>query len=164
MPRKKPKSQIEITVDTREQLPYPFDTIKSEHFDHTVISKGMKTGDYGLTMTSTKKEDHIVLERKSLADLYSSLTSNRLRFEKEIVRMTEFGYAAVIVEADWQAILNPNSALTRPTLVRPKSIAGTMIAWEQRHNIHFHLCPTRAFAERFTFRMLERWARDHILA
>jgi len=140
-----------IIKDTREKLAFDFHRINPPP---KVEISTLRTGDY----TLKGFVNQITIERKSLEDLFMSLGKQRQRFERTIKRMQDFTYAAVIVEADWIQILrNPPFR----SQMNPKAIYASIIAWEQRHHISFWMCPNRAFAEKATYRILERFYRDH---
>lgn len=89
------KPSFTIICDTREQLSYDF-----KLYNQKVIWKGIKTGDYScMTETEDYSISGICIERKSHADCYSSLGGGRERLEAEFQRMSEFEYAAFVVEA-----------------------------------------------------------------
>ncbi len=69
-----------ITVDSREQHPYDFQgiTAAGRPVEVTTITAGLKSGDYSIA----GYEDAVAVERKSLSDLYGTLTSGRDRFRK----------------------------------------------------------------------------------
>lgn len=162
MATKTASQPMTIKVDTREQLAYDFASVKSPQIPFEVVRDTLETGDYSAAVPLTAtKADMIVIERKSLADLYSTLGHGRERFEREFQRMSEYGYAAVVVEATWEQIADPNKHLKHPTLLVPKTVVATLIAWSQRYGVHVFTCPGRVFAEKLTYRLLERWARDH---
>lgn len=143
-----------IIIDTQERTRihrgYTFDIIKPAP---PTIIRGLKTGDYSLE----GYEDRITIERKSKTDLYGSIGNGRDRFEREMDRMSSFEFAAVVVEAEWGDIIkNPP---TRSGL-KPVSVLATVIAWMQRYNVHWITCPNRIFAEKTTYRLLDRWYRD----
>ena len=151
-----------IAVDTREQRPYDFGSVTEPviAFDHTrhVETRTLPTGDY----SAVGYESEIAIERKSLSDAYGSFGTGRSRFEREIIRMSEFvkrgGYAAVVIEAEWsELLLNPPRHSAK---MRPKSIVASIIAWGQRHGVQFWTVPGREFGERLTHRLIERFVRD----
>lgn len=142
---------MKIITDTREQTPYTFTSITPRP---DVIKATLRTGDYSLSGF----EDQITIERKSLSDTFGTFGRGRRRFVKELERMAEYDFAAVVIEADWSTILrNPP---TRSKL-SPTSVYASVIAWMQRHDVHFIMCPNRAFAEKTTYRLLERYWKDH---
>ena len=153
MPRTKNKNKNILPIiirDTREQYGYQFDTINPRPI---VLDKALKTGDYSIKGLETE----ITIERKSLPDAYGTFGKGRHRFEHELQRMTEMNFAAVIIEADWFTILrNP----PQQSQMNPKAVYASIIAWAQRYDVPFFTCPNRAFAEKTTFRLLERYWND----
>ena len=139
-----------IVIDTREQAPYTFDSINPKP---NTITLGLKTGDYSLDGF----EDRITIERKSLSDLYGSVGMGRDRFEREIARMVDMYFAAVVIEADWKTIIQNPPVRSK---MSPKSVLATICAWMQRYRVHWIACPNRMFAEKITYRLLDRWYRD----
>ncbi len=161
-----PSPPLVIGVDKREKKSYryTFECMRSVAvLPYEVHIMHLVTGDYtSLQPAPTSYEDQIVIERKSLADLYTTLGTHRDRFEHEWERMSVFGHAAVVIEATWDQIMQPNSYLRHESQLPPKSVFATLIAWSQRYGVHVHAVPGRDFAERMVFRMLERWQRDQI--
>jgi ERCC4-type nuclease len=154
-----------ITVDTREQQPWDFRSVVIAAVPFEVVTAALETGDYAALGDSllAKPADQAVIERKSLVDLYHSVSQGRVRLEAEFKRMQAYGYAALVVEADLATVMRPNDALRHKTYMQPKALLASLLAWSQRYGVHLHFCPDRLFAERFTHRLLERWARDHFL-
>ncbi len=73
-----PKPEPTIIIDTREQTPFTF--------AGPARVAGLKTADY----TIEGYEDIVGLERKSLDDLIACLSSQRERFERELLRARDF--------------------------------------------------------------------------
>jgi hypothetical protein len=71
--------------------------------------------------------------------------------------MAGYQFAAVIIEADWHTIVRRPPARSK---LNPKTVLASIIAWSQRFRVHFFTCPDRHFAERFTYRLLDRFYRD----
>lgn len=140
---------MKIIIDSREQRPYRFAFSEED----VILVSTLKTGDYSLD----GYEDKITIERKSLSDFFLSCGRNRKRFEAEIKRMADMAYAAVIVEADWETIIHRPPTRSK---LNPKAIYATVIAWQIRYGVHFWMCPNRAFAEKTTYRILERYEKD----
>lgn len=160
-----PKHQAQaltIRVDTREQDPFTFASVNMPVLPFTVVRGTLRTGDYADdARVDLPPAEQAVVERKSLADLYGTMSRGRERFERECERLAEFGHAALVIEATWAEILNPNAFLPHATQMNPKSVAAGLIAYSQRYGVHIWDCPGRRFAEQVTHRILERWARDH---
>lgn len=119
-------------------------------------SMTLESGDYSILGHS----DKISIERKSLEDLYSTLTHGRERFERELTRLQEMQFSAVIVEASLETIISRPPPNTR---VVPKSIYSSIIAYQQRYpRTHWLSCDSRRLAEKTAFRILERYWIDNI--
>ena len=142
---------FEILIDSREKKPYSFSSITPPPATHICT---LKTGDYSLSNLS----DEVTIERKSLSDLYSTLGRGRKRFIRELERMQRYNYAAVIIESSWLGIIRNPPPRSR---LNPKTIYASIVAWQIRYNIHFWTVPNRAFGEKTTYRLLDRYFRDH---
>lgn len=146
-----------ITVDTREQAPFTFGGLLADArqgrqpIEVATVRRGLPSGDYSLEGF----ESQIAIERKSLSDLFHSLGHDRGRFKREIARLAVMRFAAVVVEADWSAILNSPPEYTR---FSPKIVFRTVLAWQlQFPAVHWWMCTGRRLAEITTFRLLERF-------
>ena len=147
-----------ILVDSREQLPYEFANMQCSNgktaWAIATVVRGLPSGDY----TFDGLEHEVVVERKSLSDLYGSLgKKGRDRFKAEFVRMNELKFAAVVIEAELADVF-----LNKPPYSRlsPKSVIRTYLAWSQRYTkVHWYFAINREVAERMTFLILDRYAR-----
>lgn len=139
-----------IVTDTREQRPYTFECISPQP---VVEVSTLKVGDYSLKGF----ESQITIERKSLIDAYGTFGRGRQRFQRELENMVLFQFAAVIIEADWDTIVRRPPARSK---LDPKAVVASIAAWSQRFKVHFWTCPNREFAERWTYRLLERFWKD----
>ena len=82
-----------IFQDTREQKPL--------EFDNQTRTKGMNFGDYRLVGSSVR------IERKSIADFWSSMTGGFKRFEREIIRAKEAdSYLVILIEGTYEELEN----------------------------------------------------------
>jgi DNA excision repair protein ERCC-4 len=149
-----------VLIDQREKAPYFFHGLRagsSRSYRPLVVNyklAHLKTGDYSISGL----ENLICIERKSLADLYSTLGSNRDRFEAEHERMTEFSFAAVVVEASIGTVLKSPPKESR---LLPKSVYGTYIAWSMRYGVPWIFAEDRRLAEKTTFKLLEKFFEEH---
>ena len=142
--------EFTIIIDTREAKPYSFETINPMPL---IEYKKLATGDY-----SVKGMEHLVTcERKSLADIFSSCGQGRERFQREFERLSQFRFAALVIEADLETIYRTPPSRSK---IDPKNILRTIIAWHMRHNVKVWPCPTRGFAEKLTYLLLKRFADD----
>ncbi len=154
-----------VCIDTREQLPYEFTGITNKtRRSGKLITKDivvrsqectLASGDYSLLGF----EDKVAVERKSKADAYGTFGRGRARFERELERLNEMDFAAVLVECEWNALVRhppKNSKLS------PKSVDRSILAWMQRYiRVHWIFRPTRFDAERTCLRILDRFYIDY---
>ena len=139
-----------IVRDSREQRPYSF----SQWTSIKPVTHKLPAGDYSVAGL----EHRIAIERKSLIDAYGTFGSGRARFERELARLAEIDFAAVIIEASmWQALMYPPARVQKFT---PKCFNRAWICWAQRFGVHFIFCETRDLAQRQTYLLLERFWRD----
>ena len=140
-----------IIQDTREQAPYTFACITPPPLVEVAT---LASGDYSIKGL----EDQVGIERKSILDAFGTFGQGRQRFEKELGRLAQMRFAAVVIEAPWeQIILQP----PRRSKLNPKTIHASIVAWQIRYRtIHFWTCPNREFAERTTYRLLKRFWDD----
>lgn len=90
------KELIPVTIDTREQRPWPLDPTRF------AVTRGtLHTGDYALT----GYESQICLERKGLGDWVQTVIADWIRFRKELYRLAGFDMAAIVVEATVEDVL-----------------------------------------------------------
>lgn len=148
-----------IIIDNREQRPFFYSHADSYAFPGLSFQFGtLQTGDYSISgYTSPDCKHSICVERKSLADLFGSMGRGRERLEREFIRMHEFDYAALIIEADLRTIIKDPPIASS---MNPKSVFRSLLAFSQRYNIHVWPCPSRIFAERCTYLILKRFWDD----
>jgi hypothetical protein len=149
-----------VLIDHREKAPFSFTGFRADARDGgaaLTVPTGaaiLVTGDYSLHGFV----DRVAVERKSLADLYHTIGQDRQRFVEELKRLNQLDRAAVVVEADWSAILHhppPNSRLP------PKTVFRSILAWQGHYpRVHWWMMPDRRAAEMVTLRFLERFVRD----
>lgn len=147
-----------IAVDTREQLPFEFESIKAAGKPVIVSTERvtLTSGDYSII----GHEEAVAVERKTLADLYGTLTAGRDRFERELERLAGYEFSAVVVEADWHQIVDGPLFVMR---ANPASIVGTIHAWQQRYpKTHWLPAGSRLLAEQATYGVLRRYWTDRV--
>jgi DNA excision repair protein ERCC-4 len=89
--------EMVVLVDTREK-----DPLDLSGYRVRVKRAGLPTGDYSV------KGHHragVIIERKSIADLYCCMASQRTRFFAQLDRMAEFDYAVLMVEGAFERVL-----------------------------------------------------------
>lgn len=149
-----------IMIDSREQLPYEFEGLTADASQERrpliiPTERGtLPTGDYAV-----KGYPKGIIERKSLADLYHSISQGRANFVERLERMCmTCDFAAIVVEAGWDEILAAPPPFTQ---YNPKSLCRTIQAWMTRYTlVQWCMLPSRRHAELFTFRLLQRYYLD----
>ena len=140
-------SKFIIAVDTREQRPYTFENIK---LPPEVIVQTLQTGDYSIAGL----DNLVCVERKSLADLFSSVGTGRARFEREMVRMSKMDYAALVIESSMAGIFtNPPSR----SKMNPRAVFRTLLSWSIKYNIHVWPAWNREAGEKITYILLKNF-------
>lgn len=160
-PRKPIVLPLDVIIDTREQAPYPFtelpDSADGRPQRVRSTTRGtLQTGDYSLA----NLQKYFTLERKSLADLYSTLGQDRDRFKREFERMAVMHYAAVVIEATPEQLQSPGSFFPDwRSQLHPHSVMGTIEAWEiQFPNVHWILAGDRRGGELWAVEAMKRFA------
>ncbi|MGH3546967.1 MAG: ERCC4 domain-containing protein [Pseudonocardiaceae bacterium] len=138
-------AELQIVVDSHEQYAYRFANQQVQ-----TVHRALPCGDYGVTA-----EGRLVaaVERKSLPDLVSSLTSGKLRFA--LTELSALPRAAVVVEDRYSAIFKLDRV--RPAVVAD-GLAELQVRWPA---VALVFCETRPLAEEWTYRYLaaaHNWA------
>ena len=131
---------MKVVIDTREQLPYEFEDS---------ITRTLQTGDYSIF----GYENRITVERKSKADAYGSIGRGRTRYVKELERLSEIDYSAIVVEASLSNFVEP----PRFSQLNPKSAINSLLAWSMRYGVHIYFADNRVMGNLLTVRILERY-------
>jgi ERCC4-type nuclease len=99
-------------------------------------------------------EDEFQIERKSIPDLFGTLSGRREKFEAEVKRLHEdCEFSTIMVEGDLGAILKYGE-----TGLNAASVIGTIAAWKIRYpRVHWDLMQSRAAAERWAFRLMKKF-------
>ncbi len=141
---------LEILVDSHERYAWRFEKQQA-----TTARRPLPAGDYGVAVDD---ELVAVVERKSLADLTSTLTSGKLRFL--LADLAAMPRAAVVVEDRWSAVFK----LDR---VRPSVVADGLAEAQVRYpTVPIVFCETRPLAQEWAYRFLgaavaHRGATEH---
>jgi ERCC4-type nuclease len=116
-------------VDTREK--YPFDFSRFRNWISDTKSHALKVGDYSVE----GMENLLVLERKTLTDLITTVIQERKRFFKQCEKMTKYRWRALLIEASYEAIKTPYDYDEYNTLAHPNAVSGTLDALEASYGI-----------------------------
>jgi hypothetical protein len=139
LPTQRASGQVlEIVVDSHERYPWKFSAQQA-----TTVRRALPAGDYAV-----EADGRVVasVERKSLPDLVSTLTSGKLRYL--LAALTELPRAAVVVEDRWSAVFKLNR-------VRPSVVAEGLAEAQVRYpSVPIVFCETRPLAQEWTYRFL----------
>jgi hypothetical protein len=131
-------ADLEIVVDIRERYPFTFADRQA-----TTRRAPLSAGDYGLIVDGLLQAS---VERKSLADLVSSLTTGKLKFQ--LIELSAIPRAAVVVEERYSRVFK----LDR---VRPSVVADGIAECQIRFpTVPIVFCDTRKLAQEWTYRFL----------
>lgn len=87
---------LKVLIDTREQRPWAFPPA-----DFETESATLPEGDYTLAGAFGR----LAIERKSLGDFVGTVIGNWIRFRKELIRLSGYDLAVIVVEADLADVL-----------------------------------------------------------
>ena len=107
-----------ILVDTREQT--PFDFSRFEGWFAGIEKRALKIGDYSVAGL----EDHCVVERKSLADLIHSLTTERSVFVGRLRLMSRYSNRLLVVTAALSDVKSSQTCIS----ANPNRVTQSLIA------------------------------------
>ncbi len=123
---------MNIIIDSREQKPLSFT-------GHKTIRRKLEEGDYNTIWL----EDTIVIERKSLQDLYGSIIQDHERFKKEIIRARDKGKDFYIfLEGTLEEFYYLNWS-KRERRISPQVLRKIINTMKERYNLIFIECNTR---------------------
>jgi hypothetical protein len=140
-------TDLEILVDAHERYPYRFASQQV-----STARRALRCGDYAVEVDGAVAA---AVERKSLSDLISSLTSGRLRYA--VSELAALPRAAVVVEDRYSQVFA--QAHVRPALVAD-GLAELQVRWP---TVPLVFCETRKLAEEWTYRYLaaaRTWVGD----
>ena len=138
-----------IFEDTREQLPLKFP--KSQK----VIRQKLDYGDYSALVND--KKCPIVFERKSLGDLFGTLTSGHKRFRKEITRCKDDGsHLIIIIEKPYMDI----RAGYKYSKMKGETITKMLHTLMIKHKVPFMPMNSRREMARYIYDFYTSWEKN----
>ena len=143
---------MEILIDTREQLPWEFKSIKTS-------PKALKTGDYSLRFLDQDFDNDIALERKTLDDFVGCCGIHRKRFERELERSMEMPHFFIIIEGSWKEI----EMGYYHSKINPNSVIGSILSWQIKYGCHIILAENRTRAKRLALKIFENYLRNKVV-
>ena len=132
-----------IITDTREQRPYTL-TIPDKY---EIIRRALPAGDYSIEGLETL----ISIERKSLDDWIGTILNSRGRFRRELLKLQNYCFAAVVIEGSVSDIL----AGSYISNVKPDALLGMSCQLMLQYSpIHFVYAGDRPHAARMVSELL----------
>lgn len=129
---------FEIVVDTRERYAWNFSKQQA-----TTTKRALSAGDYAVEVGGSVVA---AVERKSLPDLVSTLTSGKLRYL--LADLSTVPRAALVIEDRWSSVFK----LDR---VRPSVVADGLAEAQVRYpTVPIVFCETRQLAQEWAYRFL----------
>lgn len=136
---------LDILVDSHERYAWKFDQQQA-----TTTRRALPAGDYAVAFDG---EIIAAVERKSLADLLSTLTTGKLRYL--LADLATVPRAALVVEDRWSSVFK----LDR---VRPAVVADGLAESQVRFpTVPIVFCETRKLAQEWTYRFLGAAVAHH---
>ncbi|MDD3847672.1 MAG: ERCC4 domain-containing protein [Smithellaceae bacterium] len=118
-----------VLIDTREK--YPFDFSRFSNWIAASKKQALKAGDYSVE----GMESLLILERKTLTDLITTVIQERTRFFKQCEKMSRYRWKALLIEASYEDIKTQYDEDEYNTLAHPNAVSGTLDALEARYGI-----------------------------
>jgi hypothetical protein len=131
-------ADLEIVVDSHERYGYKFGGQQV-----TTRRAALAAGDYGVLLDGGL---YAAVERKSLGDLVSSLTTGKLKYQ--LGDLAALPLAAVVVEERYSQVFKHHHV--RPAVIAD-GLAECQVRWP---SVPILFCETRALAEEWTYRFL----------
>lgn len=136
-----------LVVDTREQ-----DALFKRPLKGLVMVRDtIPAGDYSVRGF----ESEIVIERKSINDLYGSMFGDWDRESKKLLQIAEYRRKWLLIEGPESEVLKFQQFST----VHPNSMRGRLVSIQIRLGIPIYYAATRKDAERFVLDMLTKYYR-----
>lgn len=144
-----------ILIDSREKLPLEFKIIGNVSKVEVI---GLPFGDY-TAMLEDGTQVPICFDRKTLEDLYSTLTSGIDRFKREIEKSKRCNFLLyLIIEGTLSDIENGNGATY--SSIEPQSLIKTIFTLMVKYDINPIFCKNREEMVRFMIYCFEAFGRN----
>ena len=98
-------------------------------------------------------ENRAAIERKTKSDAYGSLGRARDRFRREVERLGDLDFGAIVVESAVADFLRPPLY----SEVSPRSAIATLLAWSVRYGVPVYFADDRRHGQAVTRSLLEKY-------
>lgn len=113
-----------ILIDTREQRPLEFHGLSTAR-------AALTTGDYSCICDGVDLRGVVAIERKSISDLLGCVGQQRPRFERELSRLAQINFRALVIEASLREL----AAGTRFSQLTSRQVLGSVLAWTFKYSV-----------------------------
>jgi DNA excision repair protein ERCC-4 len=144
------QSTLTVLVDTREQNPLVFAGVET-------MRVTLRTGDYSCA-AGVDLRDVVAIERKSAGDLLGCIGGQRERFERELERLSQFHFKAIVIEGTLADVINA----TAGRQLTPNQVTGSVLAWVFKYGVPVIFAGNRALASMAVVTLLRHAARYHL--
>lgn len=146
---------MKVIIDTREQLPLPFTVdVKKGGFVTAIKHEALSVGDYACEFEDGYRPN-IFFERKSLPDLFGTMTSGYVRFKKEYERFADIQDKTKEFWLYMESSLFTVAGGYHRSEFGGESMIKKLFTLFERYNIHLLFNPNREESCEF---MIQRWA------
>jgi ERCC4-type nuclease len=147
-----------IKVDSREQLPLDF-TVTGNVTQ--VLTIGLPFGDYWATMQDKQGNEiqdiPVVFERKSIEDLYSTLTHGHDRFKRELERAEQMDCKMYLII---EGSLSETLSGVGYSKVEPDSLVKSLFTFKVKYGLEPIFCNNRSEIKRYILETWEAFGRN----
>lgn len=142
-----------IQIDSREQAPLEFKIVGNVS---KVETMGLLFGDYQ-AMLEDGTPIPIAWERKSIPDLYSTLTHGHDRFRRELERARQHAFQMyLIIEGSLSDVLEG----VGHSKVEPDTLVKSIFTFKVRHELEPVFCKDRSEMVRYILETFEAFGRS----
>jgi len=148
-----PEACFTVLIDSREQAPLTFpasprSASRSALPTNSCICDGVDL------------RDVVAIERKSVSDLLGCVGSQRQRFERELCRLAQLRFRALVIEAT----LNEVVAGTAGRRLTSRQVVGSVLAWTFKYGVEPIFAGDRTNAAVVVATLLHHAARYELAA
>ena len=141
-----------IVVDSQEAK-YPYLFSGELIIRKPLLVDGVRTGDYSVQGF----EKQITVERKTITDLYSSLSQRRTKFMEEMWKLQYFESKALVIEGTYDQVINPprTSYVKKYSKIHRNSVLGSLVKINMEFGITVIFAGNRRNGEEWTLHTLK---------
>lgn len=136
-----------VVIDSQEHMGYKFERF-TNWFSGTV-RKRLAVGDY----TLQDMEEEVIVERKTVPDLVSSIIQDRKDFIKKCERLSKFRKRCLVIEGSLSSIKTPYE----DSQAHPNAVLGSLLAAQERWDIPVCFVDEFLLAEEFVASRLSKY-------